>query len=138
MPVYEYQCAACSHQFEEWQKITEAAIKKCPKCGKDEVERLISQTAFMLKGGGWYKDLYSSSKSDTKAESSASGSAKTDGAKSESKSDGAKSESKSDAGAGSSASSASSGSTAAGSSSGGSSSSSSSSPSSSSGSGTTK
>ena len=61
MPVYEYQCKACEHQFEEWQKIKDDPIKTCPKCGKDEVERLISQTAFQLKGGGWYKDLYSSS-----------------------------------------------------------------------------
>lgn len=95
MPVYEYQCAACSHAFEEWQKITEAAIKTCPKCGEDKVERLISQTAFMLKGGGWYKDLYSSSKSD-------GGGAKSDSkteTKSESKSDGGGA--KSDAGGGS-------------------------------------
>src|SRR5688572_23026887 len=61
MPVYEYQCGACSHEFEEWQKITSDPVKTCPKCGKDEVQRLISQTAFQLKGGGWYKDLYSSS-----------------------------------------------------------------------------
>jgi putative FmdB family regulatory protein len=76
MPVYEYQCGACGHAFEEWQKIKDPAIKTCPKCGKDAVERLISQTAFMLKGGGWYKDLYSSSKS---AGNSDSGSGKSDG-----------------------------------------------------------
>lgn len=71
MPVYEYQCNACGHAFEEWQKITEAAIKTCPSCAKDAVERLISQTAFMLKGGGWYKDLYSSGKAkpDSKSDS---------------------------------------------------------------------
>ena len=86
MPVYEYQCNACGHAFEEWQKITEAAIKTCPSCAKDAVERLISQTAFMLKGGGWYKDLYSSgkakpdSKSDSKTESkSDSGSKESSG-----------------------------------------------------------
>lgn len=80
MPVYEYECAACGHHFEEWQKITEAPIKTCPKCNKDEVQRLISQTAFQLKGGGWYKDLYSSSKSN--------GSNGSGGSKSESKSSG--------------------------------------------------
>src|SRR5688572_21295698 len=84
MPVYEYQCGACSHAFEEWQKITDAAIKTCPKCGEDKVERLISQTAFMLKGGGWYKDLYSSSKSKDASPSSADSS---NGKKSEGKSD---------------------------------------------------
>lgn len=31
---------------------------KCPKCGKI-AKRIISQTSFTLKGGGWYKDGYS-------------------------------------------------------------------------------
>jgi putative FmdB family regulatory protein len=60
MPVYEYECAACGHQFEEWQKINDKPVKTCPKCSEEKVERLISQTAFHLKGGGWYSDLYSS------------------------------------------------------------------------------
>ena len=51
MPVYEYECAACGHAFEEWQKINDGPVRTCPKCGKEKVERLISQTAFMLKGG---------------------------------------------------------------------------------------
>ena len=60
MPIYEYACAACGHQFEEWQKITDKPVKVCPKCKAKKVERLISATSFQLKGGGWYKDLYSS------------------------------------------------------------------------------
>jgi putative FmdB family regulatory protein len=111
MPVYEYQCSACSHAFEEWQKIKDPPIKTCPKCGKDAVERLISQTAFMLKGGGWYKDLYSSSKGNGAAESGGS-SASSDGKsdKTETKSDGKKTESKpsTDSGSSSAASSSSS------------------------------
>src|SRR5215204_3685241 len=62
MPVYEYECSACKHQFEEWQKITDAPVRVCPQCNEEKVERLISQTSFHLKGGGWYSDLYSSSK----------------------------------------------------------------------------
>src|SRR5947208_14548144 len=62
MPIYEYACAACGNQFEEWQKITDKPVKTCPKCKAKKVERLISQTSFQLKGGGWYSDLYSSSK----------------------------------------------------------------------------
>ena len=52
MPIYEYACAACGHQFEEWQKITDKPVKTCPKCKAKKVERLISQTSFQLKGGG--------------------------------------------------------------------------------------
>jgi len=62
MPVYEYACNACGHEFEEWQKMSDDPVKTCPTCGKDEVERLISRTSFHLKGGGWYSDLYASSK----------------------------------------------------------------------------
>src|SRR4051812_49644256 len=63
MPVYEYECGACGHRFEEWQKITDKPIKTCPKCKAKKVEKLISATSFHLKGGGWYSDLYSSKKS---------------------------------------------------------------------------
>ena len=61
MPTYEYQCQKCGKQFEYVQKISDAPKKKCEACG-GKLERLISGGAFILKGGGWYKDLYSSSK----------------------------------------------------------------------------
>jgi putative FmdB family regulatory protein len=67
MPTYEYGCAACGHEWEEMQRITEAPIEVCPKCGKTQAHRLISAgTNFILKGGGWYSDLYSSSKGGAK------------------------------------------------------------------------
>jgi putative FmdB family regulatory protein len=67
MPIYEYACAACGHEFEEWQKMSDAPVRTCPKCKKKKVERLISRTAFQLKGSGWYADLYSSSKPGSEA-----------------------------------------------------------------------
>jgi putative FmdB family regulatory protein len=68
MPIYEYACAACGNQFEEWQKITDKPVKVCPKCKAKKVERLISQTSFHLKGGGWYSDLYAGPKPNGAAE----------------------------------------------------------------------
>jgi putative FmdB family regulatory protein len=62
MPTYEYQCQACSHQLEAFQSIKDAPLKECPQCHEQKLERLISGGTFHLKGGGWYKDLYSSSK----------------------------------------------------------------------------
>jgi putative FmdB family regulatory protein len=92
MPIYEYACTACGHEFEEWQKMSDAPVRTCPKCKKKKVERLISRTAFQLKGSGWYADLYSSSKpgegKDGKEGKDGSKDAKATGAKSES-SDGA-------------------------------------------------
>src|SRR6266851_1689634 len=73
MPIYEYACAACGHTFEEWQKMSDAPVRTCPKCKKKKVEKLISHTAFQLKGGGWYADLYSSSKGGPKGDGKESG-----------------------------------------------------------------
>jgi putative FmdB family regulatory protein len=55
MPTYEYKCEACGHQFEKFQSITAAPIKKCPECGKSKVRRLIGTGAGLLfKGSGFY------------------------------------------------------------------------------------
>lgn len=54
MPIYEYQCAACLHQFELLQKINDEPVTKCPVCFKDKAQRLISAAGFQLKGTGWY------------------------------------------------------------------------------------
>lgn len=60
MPTYEYVCTDCKNQWEEIQKISEDPIQVCPKCGKSTAKRQISGGNFILKGGGWYADLYSS------------------------------------------------------------------------------
>ncbi len=61
MPTYEYQCQKCNYRFEEFQKITEPAIEKCPKCG-GRVERLLGTGAgFLFKGSGFYITDYRSS-----------------------------------------------------------------------------
>jgi putative FmdB family regulatory protein len=57
MPVYEYQCKACGLVFEAIQKFSDAPISTCRACG-GAVEKMISQTAFSLKGGGWYDQGY--------------------------------------------------------------------------------
>ena len=84
MPTYEYKCNDCGHLFEKEQKITAKPIKKCPKC-EGTVERLISATAFSLKGGGWYKDGYASTSSHS-CSSGCSSCKKTSDKKSEKKS----------------------------------------------------
>ncbi len=74
MPTYEYVCEACKHAWELEQRMVDDAIKKCPKCKKLKAKRMISGGAnFILKGGGWYSDLYSSTpKSKVKSDSGSS------------------------------------------------------------------
>ena len=55
MPIYEYKCSNCSHEFEKIQKISEEPIKECPKCNRKSVSKLISAPSFRLKGSGWYE-----------------------------------------------------------------------------------
>jgi putative FmdB family regulatory protein len=55
MPFYEYQCKSCGHALEAMQKINDAPLKKCPHCGKSQLQRLMSAPVFRLKGGGWYE-----------------------------------------------------------------------------------
>ena len=62
MPIYEYACERCDDEFEVEQRITDDPLKRCPSCRSPRVKRLISQTSFVLKGSGWYSDLYSSPK----------------------------------------------------------------------------
>ena len=74
MPNYEYQCDACNKGFVREQRITDKPLKKCPHCGKMKARRMISGGDFILKGGGWYSDLYSSpSKSASKKDSGSAG-----------------------------------------------------------------
>ncbi|HEY5974286.1 MAG TPA: zinc ribbon domain-containing protein [Geobacteraceae bacterium] len=57
MPVYEYRCEACEHQFELRQKFADPPASECPACG-GAVHKMISSTAFSLKGGGWHAEGY--------------------------------------------------------------------------------
>ena len=67
MPLYEYECAACGHQFEVIRKFSDPPEEKCPKCG-GPVHKLQSAPAFQFKGSGWYvTDYGKSGHSDSKA-----------------------------------------------------------------------
>ena len=75
---YEYACTACGHAWEAEQSISAAPLSQCPNCHHATAKRQISGGAgFILKGGGWYADLYSSSGS-AKATSEATASSSSD------------------------------------------------------------
>lgn len=76
MPIYEYECGSCGHKLEMIQKISAAPLANCPECDTGELKKLVSASAFQLKGGGWYETDFKHNKDksdkDKTAESSAS------------------------------------------------------------------
>ena len=92
MPIYEYRCTSCGHTLEVIQKFNDKPLKKCTECS-GALEKLISRSAFQLKGGGWYNEGYggghgaSSSTpsktppSDSSAKPAKTGTTKPDGGK---------------------------------------------------------
>jgi putative FmdB family regulatory protein len=54
MPIYEYQCEACEHKFEQIQKFSDEPLTKCPECKEKKLKKLVSVGSFHLKGAGWY------------------------------------------------------------------------------------
>jgi len=53
MPLYEYRCRQCGHQFELIQKFSDPPPERCDKCGGG-VEKLLSAPGLQFKGSGWY------------------------------------------------------------------------------------
>ena len=101
MPIYEYQCQACQHEFETIQKFSDAPLTRCPECGKNRLKKKISAVAFRLKGGGWYEtDFKSGDKKNVASSGDAAASndsaAKSESSSSEGKATEAKSSSTSD------------------------------------------
>lgn len=62
MPIYEYVCEKCGDHIEVLQKVTDKPPKRCQKC-RGKLEKIVSRTAFQLKGSGWYKTDYASTSS---------------------------------------------------------------------------
>lgn len=66
MPLFDYQCQSCGHQFETLQSVNDAPLEQCPECNDHALKKLVSAPAFAFKGSGWYKDLYGSSGTNAK------------------------------------------------------------------------
>ena len=69
MPIREYKCKDCGNYIEVIQGINEKPLEKCEQCG-GKLEKLISNSSFVLKGSGWYKTDYSSSGGENKTKKS--------------------------------------------------------------------
>lgn len=76
MPTYQYACPDCGAEFEKVQKFTDKPLKKCPKCGKAKVHRVVSRVAVSFKGSGFYVNDSKSSSSTSSTSNASSASTK--------------------------------------------------------------
>lgn len=75
MPIYEYSCQSCGKTIDVLQKVSDPTPEACTACGaQGTLSKVVSRSSFVLKGGGWYADLYGSSKKDGGSSSSSSSS----------------------------------------------------------------
>lgn len=98
MPIYEYVCQGCGHDLEALQKLSDAPLSECPKCGKAQLKKMVSAAGFRLKGSGWYETDFKSGgdkKKNLTASESAAPTANTAETKTESKTE-SKTETKSE------------------------------------------
>lgn len=55
MPIFDYLCRACGHQFDALQKAGSGALRKCPACGALRLAKCLSTPRFHLRGKDWRK-----------------------------------------------------------------------------------
>jgi putative FmdB family regulatory protein len=63
MPIHEYKCRKCEAVVERIEGTHDKPMKKCRSCG-GRVDQMISPSAFVLKGSGWYATDYGSRSHD--------------------------------------------------------------------------
>ncbi|MFN7150734.1 MAG: FmdB family zinc ribbon protein [Microthrixaceae bacterium] len=82
MPLYEYRCRNCNHQFEIQQSFSDDALTVCPEC-EGELRKVFNPVGISFKGSGFYKNdsrggsSSSSSSSDSSSSSSSDDSGST-------------------------------------------------------------
>ncbi len=86
MPVYEYECIKCGRVEEAIQRFSDKPLSKCKHCS-GKLHKLISQSAFHLKGSGWYVTDYANKSKTSSSKPPKADSAATDSGKSPAKSE---------------------------------------------------
>ena len=75
MPIYGYRCESCGNEFEILQKMSDPALKTCPKCS-GALRKMVYAAGVIYKGSGYYSTDYNKGGSKRVAEKSADGAAK--------------------------------------------------------------
>jgi putative FmdB family regulatory protein len=56
MPIYEYKCTKCGHQFEVTHSVNET-VERCERCGAP-VRKVFSPVGIIFKGSGFHINDY--------------------------------------------------------------------------------
>jgi putative FmdB family regulatory protein len=54
MPIYEFLCQSCEHEFEQILPFSAQSTPHCPQCKSNQVARQVGRPAIHFKGSGWY------------------------------------------------------------------------------------
>ncbi len=54
MPIYEYRCEQCRHQFDQLQQLSAPQIAICPQCSSDAKRLISAPMGLVFRGSGWY------------------------------------------------------------------------------------
>ena len=77
MPIYEYRCKDCGHEFETTQAFTDEPLTECPSC-QGALKKKFGSVGISFKGSGFYKnDSRGTTSSTTPPASSDSSSSST-------------------------------------------------------------
>ncbi len=77
MPIYEFVCQDCGHEFELIQSFSDNSTPQCPVCHSEQVMRRVGRPAIHFKGSGWYiTDSKKASKSSANGQNGKDGAEK--------------------------------------------------------------
>src|SRR5438552_12097404 len=88
MPTYTYVCDKCGNGVEAFQSMSGEPLKKCPACKKTALRRTFHPVGIVLKGSGFHRNDYRTTRKPSSSESSSSESSSSESSSSESSSSG--------------------------------------------------
>ena len=80
MPIYEYRCTDCGHQFEVNQRMSDDPLTECPVC-QGVIQKVLFAPAIHFKGTGFHNTDYGTRKRPPGGEGGGGDSGSSDGAK---------------------------------------------------------
>ncbi|MCB0115239.1 MAG: zinc ribbon domain-containing protein [Caldilineaceae bacterium] len=78
MPIYEFACDSCGHEFEKIVSFSATQPPACPSCEAETVTRRMGRPAIHFKGSGWYITDSKKSKGSASSASANGSSTKSD------------------------------------------------------------